>query len=87
MLAVFCIEGDRPDSEARKLVEERKALLLLKQHNRKYCPNHEDVLEFVNALLRARWLSIQTQILQTVNADLVRCLGPDGADAGPPKGP
>jgi hypothetical protein len=69
MLAVFCIEGDKPDAEAKKLVEEGKALLLLKSNGG---TNHEDLLKFVNVLLQARWLSMQTQSFHMVNAQLVR---------------
>lgn len=72
MVAVFCIEGDKPDAQARKLVADGKGLLLLKRKGKSYCPNHEDVLKFVNVLLQARWLSMQTQVLQAVNAQLVR---------------
>jgi hypothetical protein len=66
ILAVFCMEGDG-DAEARKLVQEGKAVLLLKNNR----PNTEGVLRFVNVLLRARWLSMQTKVFDTVNLSLL----------------
>lgn len=72
MLAVFCLEGDAPDPEAKQLLEGGQALLLLRRNGANYSANHEDLLKLVNALLRARWLSLQTRVFRSVRAQLVR---------------
>lgn len=76
-LTVFCLQGDA-DPHARKLVDERKALVLLKQKSDEYVPNRPHVLDLVNLLLRARFLSMQTSVIRSVNTASLIGLADEG---------